>query len=182
MIPQVQSRVGKRGRCFNACLASILELPEASVPDFDEDDYWQSVDDWLSKFGLYYRQVPLDIAPVGWHTVEGTSPRGGQHAVVGYNGEMVWDPHPEDGTGKWVKPRIYGVLISRGQGTISDQALALDIHELSFLPDVGELIKLPNGKVTRVVKVERSKDLYDEPEYHISTSTGEVLTHPIKEK
>ena len=114
MKPVYQSRIGKRGRCFNAALASILEIPEASVPDFDRPigtDYWKNVASFLAKHGLKYSRVPLDTPPVGWGTIEGISPRGGNHACVSFNGELVHDPHKPDGTGNGlVEPKYYGLL------------------------------------------------------------------------
>lgn len=113
--PQVQSRVGENGRCFNACLATLLDVPEASVPDFpDDDDYEASIDRFLSRWGLRYVRVPVGVPPVGLHLVEGISPRGGMHAVVGRDGDIVWDPHPQDGTGRGlVRKHYYGLLIKR---------------------------------------------------------------------
>lgn len=113
MRPVTQSKVGADGRCLCACIASILEIPESFVPDFGND--WRNdVDRFLAPFGLYYRQVPLEVKPLGFHIVEGTSPRGGQHACVGFNGRIIHDPHPQDGTGRGLKTvERYGVLIRR---------------------------------------------------------------------
>lgn len=112
MIPQTQSRVGSNGRCFNACLASILELKERQVPDFPDKGFRQAVDDFLAPFGLVYRRTSKSVAPFGYHTIEGISPRGGLHAVVGKDGKVVHDPHPQDGTGRGlVTVEYYGVLL-----------------------------------------------------------------------
>ena len=123
MIPVTQTRTGADGNCFAACLASILEIPLRSVPDFgDGDDFLEQAADFLAKHGLYYVQIPPNDAAFAamcgagdiFHTIEGTSPRGGQHAVVGLNGEMVWDPHPEDGTGRGlVSVECFGLLCDR---------------------------------------------------------------------
>ena len=112
MIGVRQTRTGSVGNCFAACLASILEtrLPEFGLPE--NPDYDANVDRFLAKRGLRYSQVPIDEnAPVGWHTIEGISPRGGMHAIVGFNGKPKWDPHPMDGTKHGlVKPMRYGLL------------------------------------------------------------------------
>jgi len=117
VIPKTQTRVGKNGNCFATALASILET---KVPEFGlagkEDDavYWQRVDSWLAKQGLQYKQVPIgDTQPVGFHTIEGVSPRGGMHACVAYNGKLVHDPHPvkDDPRRGLVKPMFYGLLL-----------------------------------------------------------------------
>jgi hypothetical protein len=117
MIPLTQTRTGEPdGNCFAAALASILECP---IPEFDVPgtDYWANVDEWLRSKGCSYHQEPIAAEPPrGWHTVEGISPRGGRHAVVGYNGWMVHDPHPQDGTGRGLaRPERWGVLERAGK-------------------------------------------------------------------
>lgn len=114
MIPQVQSKTGKDGRCLNACIASILEIKEHEVPDFTDENFISEVNTFLAPHGLYYVQAPLIIKPVGYSTIEGVSPRGGLHACVALNGKLVWDPHPQDGTGRGLKqPECYGILGKR---------------------------------------------------------------------
>jgi hypothetical protein len=46
----------------------------------------------------------------------------------------------------------------------------------------GDLIKLPNGKITEVTKCLLGKNLFHEPEYHVSTKTGECVMVPVKTK
>lgn len=125
--PVEQTRTGPNGTCFQACLASILEIPVWEVPDFSTDDdlFLQQVQEFLATKGLYYVQVPPDEPTVvaafkqslgpAYCTIEGTSPRGGQHAVVGDRGVMVWDPHPKsDGTGQGlVSVQCFGLLCKR---------------------------------------------------------------------
>lgn len=109
----VQTRTGADGNCFAACLASILEISIASVPEFDDGWGWMDrANDFLSEHGVFYRRVPMSSKPSGYSTIEGISPRGGLHACVALDGELVWDPHPiEDGTGQGlVEPRYYGLL------------------------------------------------------------------------
>ena len=119
MKPITQSRVGESGTCFRACIASILNLAEDQVTDFDkgrngpasEEEYWKNVQGFLAPYGLKYRRVPLSAKPSGWGTIEGVSPRGGLHACVAYDGQLVHDPHPQDGTGRGLaEPRYYGLL------------------------------------------------------------------------
>ena len=125
MIPQTQSRVGRTGRCFEACIASLLDLKERDVPDFGGDDvFMQNCTEFLAEFGLYYVQVPPTLSGLAvvwhpgmgeaYHTIEGMSPRGGLHAVVGCNGEIVWDPHPDDGTPHGlVRVDCFGLICAR---------------------------------------------------------------------
>ena len=114
MIPVYQQRIGGSGTCFRACLASILHLGESQVPDFSDDTWYDEANEFLSHHGLGYRRVPVDGAkPVGYSTIEGVSPRGGLHACVAFNGDLVHDPHMPDGTGNGlVEPRYYGLLES----------------------------------------------------------------------
>lgn len=124
----VQTRTGEDGNCFAACLASIFHIPLRSIPDFGDDDFIGDVNDFLSKHGMSYRRVPMYQKPSGWSTIEGISPRGGLHACVAKDGELIWDPHPiEDGTGQGlVEPRYYG-LFEPLEGRVDDRA---DMEEL----------------------------------------------------
>jgi hypothetical protein len=113
VIPVTQSRVGVRGTCFRAALASILNLAENQVPDFKEANLDPAVNEFLSEYGLPYARRPATLpAPQGYHVTEGVSPRGGQHAVVGRDGHFVHDPHPQDGTGRGLqKVERWGELL-----------------------------------------------------------------------
>jgi len=120
MIPVQQNRTGMSGTCFSACLASILEVGLTAIPEFGGDDVWlQNVTAFLSDYGLYYVQVPPDDPILGivfrhgltWHTVEGISNRGGPHAVVGCNGDIVHDPHP--GGNGLKKVECFGLICNR---------------------------------------------------------------------
>ena len=108
----IQQRVGHSGTCFRASLASVLNLREQQVPDFPEANCDAGVDEFLKPRGLKYEEYPItDPAPSGYHFILGTSPRGGQHCVVGLNGKLAHDPHPQDGTRRGlVEPKSWGVL------------------------------------------------------------------------
>jgi hypothetical protein len=124
MIPQMQSRVGQlNGRCFEACIASLLEIPEHAVPDFprDDADFREAVQQWLSTWGLFYIEVPPDDPFVMaafdsgfcWHLILGVSPRGGPHACVGLNGVLTHDPHPGANPAGLVTVEKFGFLVRR---------------------------------------------------------------------
>jgi len=97
------------GNCFNACVASILEMPLREVcqvlPSF-EGNYWSEWRTWLKRIGLEINWHPAEQgAPKGFAIASGyggrTYPDGhkkaGQpilHAVVVFNGELVHDPFP----------------------------------------------------------------------------------------
>ena len=108
---------GEKGNCFAACLASVFEIPIEAAPDLWAGEqrglYWvQIVNDWLKPRGLWYCDVKfLGISPKGYHLIGGQSARGLSHAVVGFNGEMVHDPHP-DGAGL-VEVQDFGLFIAR---------------------------------------------------------------------
>lgn len=123
MTPQTQSRIGPTGRCLEACIASILNIAESDVPEFGGDDvYLHNIAEFLNAFGLYYCQampgdpVIQEMFRVGttYHLIEGMSPRGGLHACVGCNGQIIFDPHPQDGTGRGlVRIDCFGLLCAR---------------------------------------------------------------------
>lgn len=86
------------GNCLQACVASLLELDMAEVPNFSSyGDYWFME---LVKWGLNkgFLVLTIDGYPPTevYSIVGGKSPRGDfTHAVVyGPNGNMVHDPHP----------------------------------------------------------------------------------------
>ena len=104
MKPVMQTTFGKkRGNCLQACIASILEIDIESIPWFGtRSDWFDKMNAWLSA---EHDLVAIDIVAdsvqpwtgchLGYHIIAGPSPRGDfWHAVVGYRGEMVHDPHP----------------------------------------------------------------------------------------
>ena len=101
--------IGQHGDCQRAVIASLLELPISEVPHFlqeangDPSDYWDSLQAFLSKHGYAYLCLPARSGAAFFgegvdvfHEIAGPSPRGNgiTHAVVGRNGEIVFDPHP----------------------------------------------------------------------------------------
>lgn len=131
MIPTAQTKLhveGEvKGNCFQACLASVFEIPIESVPEFTEmsDLEWRKqFQDWcIKKFDV----MPIDLlvenkksfgwVPLGYHLINGPSPRGNNfwHSVVGYNGNMIFDPHPsKEGL---VSEESWTVFVSSVRGT-----------------------------------------------------------------
>lgn len=108
MIPVYQTIFGAPdGNCFQACIASVLELPLDDVPHFCKGDnpHWmRDTLDFLRPVGLSLLTVHLpegldaEDLPDAWCVLSGPGPRGHRHSVVGRGGMMVHDPHP-DGTG-----------------------------------------------------------------------------------
>ena len=102
MLPIYQTKFGKEGNCFQACLASIMEVPLEAIPEAvcHEPDVWlQPFKDWLNERNLCV--IEFDTTVCKWHPMGygiGTvkSPRGDfYHAVVTYADEIVHDPHPD---------------------------------------------------------------------------------------
>lgn len=101
---------GINGDCQRAVIASLMDLPIAEVPHFNESgdatEFWELLQGFCNSRGYHYIEMKaasffawgsdLDI----YHEISGPSPRfpGAFHAVVGKNGQIFFDPHP-DGTG-----------------------------------------------------------------------------------
>lgn len=100
------------GDCFAACVASILELPLATIPNIaplqgtedGRDEGWQIIQRYLAGFGLALNHIDQDqfsglpewnsrpYIPGWWiatHELDGVG-----HATVWENDVMVWNPFP----------------------------------------------------------------------------------------
>lgn len=127
MKPVDQTKLGvPDGNCFPACLASILERPLETIPEFKGEEWQARYADWLRELGLSLITIRLPdgiensnaearryYLP-GYCILAVQSPRldGHLHAVVARDGEIVHDPHPmrEMGVGKWMEADILTVL------------------------------------------------------------------------
>ena len=96
---------GRRGNCFQAALATVLDLPLEAVPHFVQQEadtgtyWWTLAQAWLAERNLVL--MPSVMWPQNAPYLQtGVSPRDAeiQHVVVCVNGQIVHDPHP-DGTG-----------------------------------------------------------------------------------
>lgn len=113
-----------KGNCFAACLASILEMPIKDVIHFPagECPLWRDiVNDWLENKGMFFIDIALNgdmrdnqIKYWGYHIIMGESPRSEdiRHAVVGYQGKIVFDPHPSR-DGLRGTDFTYGILVKK---------------------------------------------------------------------
>lgn len=95
--------IGMRGNCWQAAVASILELPLDEVPDiqvWDEELVWfDKFREWLEQYGLGAVGLAIggNITLQGYHLMECRSTilkNGELHVVVGLDGELVHDPNP----------------------------------------------------------------------------------------
>lgn len=126
MVPVDQTKFGvPYGNCFEACIASVLEL---SLDDCDiypdgidsgsgncrrqNKNWWNVFLEWIRERGyepLYILHNEVRRAPKGYSIVSGLGPRGLDHATVGLDGEIVHDPHPS--RAGLIQVRDYIVLI-----------------------------------------------------------------------
>lgn len=121
---------GLIGDCQRAVIASLLELPIGEVPHFMKDsngdaaNFWERIQVFCRSHGYAYLVIPArsggaffgDDGDV-FHEISGPSPRGNgiTHAVVGCNGQIVFDPHPSRAglagdSSQWE----YGYLVKAG--------------------------------------------------------------------
>lgn len=92
-----------RGNCVQACVASVLEAPLSEVLHCAHMTHslWLPC---LEKHGFAWIKTPINVRFNGYHLICGMGPReiigldGHKfpvaHCVVGFNGEIVHDPHP----------------------------------------------------------------------------------------
>jgi hypothetical protein len=95
----------KIGDCYRACIASILELNIEDVPHFMIQEPRQRIKSLLQFLGeygytLYSVEGLVDYTypdENDYYIVSGISPKDSKikHAVIGYNGKIVHDPHPD---------------------------------------------------------------------------------------
>lgn len=180
MKPLTQTRIGHpNGNCMAASLASVLETP---IPEFGVDVpeavFFRNLDRWLAKRGLRYRQVPIDREnpPAGWHLIEGTSPRGGQHAVVGKNGKFVHDPHPvwDDPRRGLAREERWGILEPISRGTARDSVTSAQAHHEAIKATVPR----PSGEVAdfvgSVASLLRSSRIGNKKEWEVRMDKAEA--------
>lgn len=101
------------GDCWRCCIAAVLQIPAQSVPHFVANNgglhYESETQSWLAERGFtlvrcksrvqFPRMSGQPFSPLPIITC-GPSPRsrsmGEGHAVVYFDGELVYDPHPDD--------------------------------------------------------------------------------------
>lgn len=103
MIKIYQTKFGKEGNCFPACLASILEIPIEGIPNFQSEN-----GEWYFNYKKWFRRRGLDLlalngnswpkdmigyCPQVYAIVSGKTPRGLDHATVYLGGNLVHDPY-----------------------------------------------------------------------------------------
>ena len=112
MKPVEQTVLGDQGNCFEACVASLLEIPLEDCNIFPDGvgldseadkasgrHWWIVFQEWLR---LNHKRHPIYIMfsemggdkPKGYSIISGPGPRGLLHSTVGLDGEVAHDPHP----------------------------------------------------------------------------------------
>jgi hypothetical protein len=103
MIPVDQDRfhdasTGSRGNCVQACVASILGLSLADIPNFadakDGPSQHLALESWMSDRGIELLLMPGNYVPDAFYLGIGPGPRGCYHMVVMRDGSLAHDPHP----------------------------------------------------------------------------------------
>jgi hypothetical protein len=97
--PVFQTIYGPGGNCYEACLASMLDLPLAEVPVFSGKDWSIRVREWLAELGRTIRfqpgnyepllKQPSPLAIVGLRTITGYV-----HSSLCEAGKIIHDPSP----------------------------------------------------------------------------------------
>lgn len=99
-----QTKFGKEGNCFAACLASLFGVSIDEIPDFfskGDEFWWDNVRAFLKErgYGVFTIGYSEDWMKeqCGCFIVAGKSPRELTHAVIYNEGKMIHDPHPDGG-------------------------------------------------------------------------------------
>ena len=121
------------GNCFQACVASILEVGLQEIPDFCNDAafcdgkqiHYDRVTSWLHReFGMgllclkaeWFDGVLTEAYHEAFVIAGGRSPRSGRgHCVVWRKGRCVHDPYPEGG-GLEGQPEDYCLFLCMDPG------------------------------------------------------------------
>ena len=109
------------GNCFQACIASILEIELDEAPNFMKDGVGKWNENWdefmkISDYYLLDIELPSntkDLIYDGIIIANGKSPRGDwNHSIVWQNDRMIHDPYP-DGNGIVGKPLCFTLIIPK---------------------------------------------------------------------
>ncbi len=101
-----QTKYGEEhGNCYQACLASLLEIELCDVPDFcnlySADAWFLRLNIWLRQFGLATLCVEVDHTDIiikehlrdCYVIASGKTKEGVLHSVIWLNGKIVHNPN-----------------------------------------------------------------------------------------
>ena len=89
MKPLMQTRFGKEGNCFAACVASVLEVSIDEVPWLEDPENWQ---DYSTRLNNYLKERhDLKLFAFGFESITSHFP----DSVVYKNGKLVHDSNPK---------------------------------------------------------------------------------------
>jgi hypothetical protein len=140
-----QTRYGKEhGNCFQACLASILEMKLDDVPDFcnivkDPFYQWQiETNKWLRQFGLamvtvdhnFNDDICNGFIEDCYIIATGNNHDGVRHCVVWRNGEIVHNPNKYC---KGIKPDSIDIIFPLEANAILDTKKDMETRDTIML-------------------------------------------------
>lgn len=103
--------------CVRACMASIMELPIAKIPNFNPETWFEEACKWLQPMGftLLNTFVNNDAETQAWGLgAVDSSRKGWNHCVVVFGNRIMWDPKKCDdpGTGTELREICYFVPVN----------------------------------------------------------------------
>ncbi len=102
-----QTKFGKEGNCFAACVASLLEIDIDKVPFFGEDEEWSVYEDtinrflknehnlflWSDEFENWKEFVEFHFQDFAYIVSGDSNLVGFEHAVIYKNGKQEHNPN-----------------------------------------------------------------------------------------
>ena len=127
----------QRGNCLSAVVASLIEVPLNTVPNFVQNnvdhegdptwDWWNCMLDFVKESGFEMRYLRIEnddrstFPPPSegeFYAVSGISPRNSKiyHIVIYQDGKMVHDPHPSQAGLVEITDLYHWTIIKPGEG------------------------------------------------------------------
>ena len=121
---------GTIGNCFQASIASLLEIPLSEVPHFygdGEQQGWFKFREWLrERYDMEVATFPphtggaIKFLEGCYYLVSGWTVRGTNHMCVGRDGHVIHDPHPSKAG--LLSQETFTVLIPTDPARLRDRA------------------------------------------------------------
>ncbi len=100
MKPVFQDLTQSKGNCFQACVASLFELPIEDVPHLMVFGHlwFDYLQEWLEPLGYYALDIQYNPSMAQWikgyWIATGVAKREILHSVIYLGDKLVHDPHP----------------------------------------------------------------------------------------